>query len=296
MNYTAHDAFIAPARANSQLWRLAVGLLLISAVTVGWAVLLFMTLYLTAGVDGGPEWINRLSTADTPTSALLVLTMLWGLALGATLTVALVHRRKPRTLLGSRRFLKRHFVIAAAICLGIALISLFIPIGPDLEPGLDSSIWLTFLPLALLVILGQTGAEELLFRGYLQQQLAARFRSPILWMVFPSLAFGLLHYDPTVEPVVTALIIIATTLFGLFAADLTARTGSIGAAWGFHFANNVVAILFISTGDSLSGLSLYQMPLGTADTSMHVTLLLLGMTGTALIWAVTRFALARQGR
>ncbi len=42
----------------------------------------------------------------------------------------------------------------------------------------------------------QTGAEELVFRGYLQQQLAARFASPLIWMVLPALIFGAVHYDP----------------------------------------------------------------------------------------------------
>jgi DNA-directed RNA polymerase subunit RPC12/RpoP len=40
-------------------------------------------------------------------------------------------------------------------------------------------------------VLIQTGAEEVLFRGYLQQQLAARFASPIAWMVLPSAIFAL---------------------------------------------------------------------------------------------------------
>jgi membrane protease YdiL (CAAX protease family) len=57
---------------------------------------------------------------------------------------------------------------------------------------------MSFLPLALVGVLIQTGAEEVLFRGYMQQQLAARFSSPILWMVLPSAIFAALHYQPEI--------------------------------------------------------------------------------------------------
>jgi uncharacterized protein len=47
----------------------------------------------------------------------------------------------------------------------------------------------------------------------------------------------------------------AAATFGLIAADLTARTGSIGAAWGFHFANNTMAITILATDGTITGLS-----------------------------------------
>ena len=84
--------------------------------------------------------------------------------------------------------------------------------------------------------------------------------------------------------------------FGLCAADLTARTGSIGAAWGFHFANNVVAILVVSLSGTLSGLALYITPFAASDTETLVPLLLRDMATTVAIWAAIRFALAKTGR
>jgi len=175
-------------------------------------------------------------------------------------------------------------------------VSALIPYGFEVRPGLDLSLWLSFLPLSLVIILGQTGAEELFFRGYLQQQLAARFNTPLVWMWLPSILFGLAHYDPSNGPLVSWLIVAATGLFGLLAADLTARTGSIGAAWGFHFANNVAAILVLSMDGALSGLALYTAPIGPEDAEVFAPLLLRDMATTVAVWAAIRFALARMAR
>ena len=56
-----------------------------------------------------------------------------------------------------------------------------------------------------------------------------------------------------------------TAAFGLVAADLTERTGSLGAAMGFHFANNLLALFIVSIKGTLTGLALYVTPWGLAD-------------------------------
>ena len=56
--------------------------------------------------------------------------------------------------------------------------------------------WLVLLPLSLSAIIVQCAAEEIVFRGYLQQQLAARFRHPAIWIGLPSVLFALGHYMP----------------------------------------------------------------------------------------------------
>jgi membrane protease YdiL (CAAX protease family) len=110
-------------------------------------------------------------------------------------------------------------------------------------PNIELSLWLSFLPLALVGVLIQTGAEEVLFRGYMQQQLAARFSSPMMWMVLPSAIFAALHYQPEIMGDNTWLMMAAVFVFAVLAADLTAVTGNIGAAWAMHFVNNALAIL-----------------------------------------------------
>jgi hypothetical protein len=114
-----------------------------------------------------------------------------------------------------------------AICVVVFAVTALIP-TPALTPlpNTELSLWMSFLPLALVGVLIQTGAEEVLFRGYLQQQLAARFSSPILWMVLPSAIFAALHYQPEVMGDNTWLMMGAVFVFALLAADLTAVTGN----------------------------------------------------------------------
>ena len=100
--------------------------------------------------------------------------------------------------------------------------------------------WLLILPFALVGTFVQTSAEEVYFRGFLQSTLAARFRSPLVWAVLPSVAFGLSHVFNAETGAEQIQIVFYTGVFGFFAADLTARTGTLGAAMGFHFAHNAV--------------------------------------------------------
>jgi len=296
MQYTSHESYIAPARARPQLWRLVAGFILAAGIGFLWVIALFGTVFLVAGMDGGPAWLDRMTRADTPTSTLLVIATLWGLAFGAMAVTPLLHKRSAWTLFGPWRRMRRHFLLATLACGGVLALSAIIPFGYTPVPNLDLGLWLNFLPLSLVIILGQSGAEELFFRGYLQQQLAARFASPLAWMVLPSALFAMAHYDPASSPTVSWLVVAATGLFGLCAADLTARTGSIGAAWGFHFANNVVAILILSLDGTLSGLSLYVTPFGPEAADTLGPLLLRDMVTTLVIWGAIRLAIARLGR
>ena len=85
-------------------------------------------------------------------------------------------------------------LIMAVVGGGLTLAA--VPLLPPLEIAADPRLWLAFLPLALLGVLVQTGAEELVFRGYVQSHLAARFGAPLVYMTVPSLLFGLAHYNP----------------------------------------------------------------------------------------------------
>jgi len=163
------------------------------------------------------------------------------------------------TLFGRSARVVRDFVVTAGVYLGLGLpIALLWILFGNPIPNLSLATWLTLLPLALAGLLVQTLAEELVFRGYFLQQLAARLRSPFWWMVVPSLLFGSLHYDPSAGVMNAGLIVGVTSVFGLIAADLTARTGSLGAAWGFHFANNFTALCILSMDGALTGLSLFR--------------------------------------
>lgn len=121
--------------------------------------------------------------------------------------------------------------------------------------------WLILLPFGLLALLVQTGAEELFYRGYLQQQLAARYRQTWVWMVVPNVAFASVHWFNGTDSLDSVYYVFWAFAFGLAASDLTARSGTLGAAIGFHLVNNAFAFMLLDTaGRPGSGLALFLYP------------------------------------
>lgn len=293
---TAFDHFVAPARRRPALWRLGVGALLVAALWTLTVVGLFAAAFALVGAEGFPAWATRLEGGSDPAAVLLVLATFAGPFAGTLLAARLLHGRAPGTLFGPRARVLRDFAAAAAIVAGVYALGLGLwELRFDSLTGLAPGAWALWLGPALLAVALQTGAEELVFRGYLQTQLAARFAAPFVWAVLPSLLFGAVHWDPGV-PLPTALAIMGSAaLFGLIAADLTARTGSIGAAWGLHMANNAFALLLIATPGSLPGLALRLTPYDAADPIM-TPMLLTDLLTLLLVWALCRRALAPRAR
>jgi hypothetical protein len=175
----------------------------------------------------------------------------------------------------------------------LALIGAFTFFAEDLQSNLSFSLWLSLLPLTLFFLLIQVSAEELLFRGYLQSQLAARGLHKSIWILLPSVLFGLLHYDPTVMGEAAPWIVIWTTGFGILAADLTARSGTLGPAIAFHFAVNFMTIALIGFGDYLGGLTLYIYPFSVTETERLMSYLPVDAIGMLLAYLSVRLALRR---
>jgi membrane protease YdiL (CAAX protease family) len=291
----AFARFIAPARHRPQLWRLVVGLVLSLVVYIAWTVGVIAAAYLLVARDQDPMlWTQSLIEAEEPGGTLLLLLTFVGMALGPMAAARLLHRRPAGTLFGPRVRTLRDFAIAAgvvSVLLGLAL-GLW-TLEYDAVENVPLSTWAMLLPLTLLGLLVQTGAEEVLFRGYMQSQLAARFRSPAVWLLIPALLFGFAHFDVATAGENVWMVVGSAAVFGLIAGDLTARTGSIGAAWGFHFANNVVAQAVLSTGGTISGLSRWVTPYTLAEYDVSAAGLLIDVGTLVLAWWLVRRAVAR---
>lgn len=293
MSVTPFEAFVAPARPFSQLWRLLLGIITIVSVFILSIMVLMGVVWAMVGGPDAILWFDRMQGAVTPTSTLLLLSSFLGLSIGAFVATRLWHKRAIATLFGPRVVVIRDFVVAALTVSAVYSVALaFWWQSNDALPNLDLNLWLSFLPLALLGLLVQTGAEEVVFRGYMQQQLAARFASPLVWMLVPTILFAAVHFDPASAGDNAWIVVIAAGLFGLAAADLTARTGSLGAAWGFHFANNLLAITVLATDGTITGLSLYLTPY-TAD-SAPTSLFVIDLVVTAAAWLACRFVLSKR--
>lgn len=293
--YHPHEGYIAPARQRAQLWRLVPAALVVMAFYL--APLAGVSAYVVATL--GPEVAEgiqaRVVQGSLPGAMLMMLYSFAGLALGTMAAVRLVHRRSASTLFGpSARATAQSFLAVLLPILGLHLVIVALSLGDEaLRPGLGFSDFLRLLPFAILGILIQSGAEELLFRGYLQQQLAARFRSPFIWMGVPSALFAAGHYLPETFGGHAIAIVLWAFIFGGLAADLTARTGNIGAALALHVANNASAILFIGLDGSLDGLALWTATVDMTGTATFALLLATDFLVLTCAWLVARIALRR---
>lgn len=222
-SYRPLSAFANPAQPTSQLWRTLLGLGAIMLVYILWLAGLNLFLQQRYGQILGAVIRQEMFQGRTAGMALLGLFSFAGLLLGPLAAVRLIHRRRAGTLFGPSARMVRDFRAAAGGVLTLNLVFLIFSLGDDsLRAGQSLGPFLVHLPLALICLLIQTGAEEVVFRGYLLQQLAARFRRPLVWMLIPALLFALGHYAPDLSGNAAPYVVIWAIVFGILAADLTA--------------------------------------------------------------------------
>jgi len=272
-------AFIEPAKGQRSGWFVLLGVCLIVIFYLEFmaAIIFSASIFLTGngGLTEGYQNLSRLiATADTPLGLILALVTFVGMFGAVILTAWVTRERSPLSLVGSGPVLRNMGLAVLALGSIIGASTLAAHFFYDLVPNLTFQHWVIWMPIAMPFLFVQIAAEEMIFRGYLQQELAVRFKSPLAWMLVPSLIFGALHWDTETFGPNAWLIVVSTGLFGLFAADLTARTGNLGAAFGLHLINNFSAMFVTSMPGNMSGLSLYTTPFAPSDHAAIKTLLL----------------------
>jgi membrane protease YdiL (CAAX protease family) len=292
--YRAHDALSGPARGTAQIWRLVLGLILIAGVFL----IAFRFVESTLVTVIGMEAFGVLSGAGGQVSQLSVLFLLFSFGLvilAVIVALRLAHNRGFPEVLGDRALFRRQFFLVLAMMAILYTALAVLPpwdLGAPLIRNVSFGAWLLVLPIAIVAVLVQVSAEEILFRGYIQQQLAARFASPVIWLGLPAMLFGAGHYMPQAGDL-ALVIALWSTVYGLAMADITARAGTLGPAIALHFVNNAVAILFVSMPDSLSGLALYHSPFSMSDTGVIRAWLPVEFMMILVSWLAARLAIRR---
>lgn len=284
------QAFISHAQSRPQLWRFLLCSALAIAIYLAFTVGLFATVF---AVTSGRLPTVDVAQATTRFSAGFLLFSFSGALIGLTLSLWLFYRRGLASLMGpirqsSQDFLRAAGTFTAVSCvLGVPLILI-----SGTSPNQSFASVLMFLPLVAALVLLQTGAEELFFRGFVLQHLAARFQSPWVWLILPSALFGILHYDGTISPDRAFGIVAMITLTGILWSDLTRLTGNIGAALGWHFANNLLIATFIGFNDYFNGFSLRVLNFGYADAPLYF--FAFDPIASLVTWAILRRGLMRK--
>lgn len=293
--YSAQNSLLDAARPKAQVWRLLIGLVLVAGVFLLSNQFAHQTLLTFLG----PAGYTALTAASGGSSQLSTLFLLFSFAFmffGVVVALKVAHTRGSLEVFGPPHLFRQQFLSVLAILVLINVAVLILPpwdLGEPLIRNVPPMRWLIVLPLAVMAILVQVTAEEFLFRGYLQQQLAARFRSPMIWILVPSALFGFGHYMPQEAGENAILIVSWAVLFGVLMADLTARAGTLGPAIAVHFVNNFLAIVVISMPDALSGLSLFVSPFSLADTQQVRAWLPVDFAMMIVCWLAARLAIRR---
>lgn len=257
--YAPHEGYIAPARRRSMLPLVILGLAGIELFHRVSYDLLDALLR-----EDAPEALDSFYMGATPLSLAAQLFSFAFLAIGVLLTARLIHHRGLASLTGPWGMLAAQFRAVFVPLLLLLLALEFLPPWWSLDAAAEMRnllSWTAFLPIAVLAIFVQIGAEELMYRGYLQQQLAALFPHPAAWLILTNLIFGLAHWNAGAGGAASFQYVVWAFFMGLCASDLTARSGTLGPALAFHLANNLFAfLLYGEAGEYSSGFALFLFP------------------------------------
>lgn len=164
----------------------------------------------------------------------------------------------------SNRKFSREIKVGATAMTTILLITGipdFILNNGDYEFTFEAARFLPYLLVAATLIPIQTTAEEVFFRGWIQQRLEKPGRSIWLVSVIGGLLFALPHLG---NPEVNGELFLALLGYGstgFMLAWVSMRDRSIGIAIGAHAANNIVAGVIVSSSDSaLPSASIWTTP------------------------------------
>ncbi len=262
---TAFERYIASGRQRPGLWRVIAGLaVIVTAWFAGTAGVLFLWTTWNAVATGDPEFAReRLASAlgggDAEVVAVLLGTFA-GIWLGVFVVTTVLHGQRFRTLFAPDGRLRpgdlgKGVLVALAFALGSTLIGLIL--SEPVATPLPITLWLALLVPLIVLVFVQATAEELIFRGYLLQQLALRRRNPLLWAVLPSAAFGMLHWAGDLPQEAAVSYVLTTFLMGLTLAALVWRTGALWASIGLHVGFNVFGLTMVGAEGVLSGAQLF---------------------------------------
>ncbi len=119
--------------------------------------------------------------------------------------------------------------------------------GQAYEFQFDAAKFFLLLVVSLLMLSVQTACEELLFRSYLLKGLKLRIKRTGTSILISSLMFGLMHIgNPEVQELGYHMLVYYV-LSGLFLALITTVDDGLELAIGYHFANNLIAAIFVTT-------------------------------------------------
>jgi membrane protease YdiL (CAAX protease family) len=150
---------------------------------------------------------------------------------------------------------------------------------------------LVYLVLSLALIPLQSGTEEIVFRGYLNQWFTHLLKNKWIAFIISSALFASMHLSNPealkgAEDGVLLLTMSGYFLFGFFACLLVWMDNGLESAIGFHAANNTFAAIFVNYEGSV--LPVPSLFMAKPDFNLDTPLMLISLTLITAILYKTR--------
>jgi membrane protease YdiL (CAAX protease family) len=127
-----------------------------------------------------------------------------------------------------------------------ALLLLDVVLGSQLVYNLDVTNFLVLLLLSTTLLVLQTSVEEVLFRGYLFQQLGKVFPASWIGILITGTVFGLMHGSNPEIMELGKFFIVFYIVTGIFLGVITQMDGGLELSLGYHAANNIFAAIIVT--------------------------------------------------
>lgn len=167
-----------------------------------------------------------------------------------------LHKRSlTETINGTNSFRWGHFFRGAGIWGSLVVVSFLIDYA--MNPGqfqfnFQASQFFPLLLISVLVIPLQTSFEEVMYRGYLAQGLAAWTKSRIVVLLIPSLLFGLSHYaNPEVQEYGFWNAMPMYVMIGFILGLAALLDDGIEVSMGAHAIQNILGAVLVSFKSSV---------------------------------------------
>lgn len=192
------------------------------------------------------------------------------------------------------RWLWQSTMPALVVVLAATVVPILIGVATGFETlGEFSTDPLLFLGCAIIIVAFtpfQAAGEEYVFRGFLAQILGSWVRYAPVAIIVPTALFAAGHLYDTPG-------LVSVAIFGFGAAYVVWRTGGLEAGITYHTLNNVVALLFLSSG--VYGTTINEQQTA-ADVGEAVVVIGSALVSTAVwvawvVWLAKRKGIVRLG-
>ncbi len=221
-------------------------------------VIVFKTIQSGGTIIPNPENMSDLSVFGIDPNLGLFLMILPFVASLAILLLLYkpIHRRNYKTLItGAKSIRWNHFLIGAGVWL--ILNAAYLIIDYSANPGnytfnFNFQSFIILVLISVMLIPFQASYEEILFRGYLAQGVAAWTKSKWMAIIIPSLLFGSMHIlNPEIQEYGFWVTMPQYVLFGLIFGLVTVLDNGTELAMGAHSVNNVFLSIVITSKASV---------------------------------------------